>query len=281
MLLSAFLLVILAAILHALWNFTAKKVSGNLSVLYFGLLFGCIILLPLLFLFSPPSVFVPSAYPYVLATGVIHAFYFFLLSKAYNYGNISTVYPIARGSGVISTAVVAFLLLKEAISLFGVTGVLCTSIGILLIGLRRDEHTDHWRGVIFALLVGATIVCYSIVDKMAVRLIHPVVYIFGLFFFSMAFLTPYMVISRKSELCNAWRHFKKYSLIIGTGAAGAYLIILFVFRIAPVSYVVAVRELSVAVGALLGIRFLGEPLSMRKLTGIILVVLGLIVIKIA
>jgi drug/metabolite transporter (DMT)-like permease len=203
------------------------------------------------------------------------------LSKAYTYGNISTVYPIARGSGVISTAVVAFLLLKEAISLFGITGVLCTSIGILFIGMMRDEHANYWRGVIFALLVGATIACYSIVDKMAVRLIHPVVYIFGLFFFSMVLLTPYMVIDRRSELCEAWRNFKKYSLIIGAGAAGAYLIILFVFRVAPVSYVVAVRELSVVVGALLGMRFLGEPLSTRKLTGIILVVLGLIMIRIA
>jgi drug/metabolite transporter (DMT)-like permease len=237
--------------------------------------------LPLLFFFAPASVFVPSAYPYILATGIIHAFYFILLSKAYNYGNISVVYPIARGSGVISTAVVAFFLLREAISLFGIAGVLCTSIGILFIGLSRDEHADHRRGVVFALLVGMTIACYSIVDRMAVRLIHPVIYIFGLFLFSMAFLTPFMLISRKRELNNALRNFKRKSFVIGAGAAGAYLIILFVFRIAPVSYVVAVREVSVAIGALLGIKYLGESLSIRKAMGLILVVLGLIMIKIA
>jgi uncharacterized membrane protein len=116
---------------------------------------------------------------------------------------------------------------------------------------------------------------------MAVQLIYPIAYIFVLFFFTMVFLTPYMVLKRRNELGEAWKDFKKYSLIIGTGAAGAYLIILYAFRIASVSYVVAVRELSVAFGALLGIWFLGEPLSTKKAIGLILVVLGLLMIKIA
>lgn len=281
MLLSAFLLVICAAVLHALWNFTTKKVSGNLSVLYLALLFGCIILLPLSFFLPPNLVAIRAGYPYLLATGIIHAFYFFLLSKAYNHGNISTVYPIARGSGVIGTTVVAVYMLGDTISLFGITGVLCTAAGILFLGMRGGERVEYYRGVIFALLVGATIACYSIVDRTAVQLIQPVVYIFGLFVFTMVFLTPYMLVSKRDELREAWKTLKKYSLIIGGGAASAYLIILYVFRVAPVSYVVAVRELSVAVGALLGIWFLGEPLSIKKLIGIILVVLGLMMIKIA
>jgi drug/metabolite transporter (DMT)-like permease len=281
MLLSAFLLVIFAAVLHALWNFVTKKVSGNLSVLYFGLLFGCIILLPTLFFFSPTSVLVASTHLFLVATGIIHAFYFFLLSKAYKSGNISTVYPIARGSGVIGTTTIAIFLVGDTISLFGIIGVLCTAAGILFIGLRGNEQLEYYRGVILALLVGATIACYSIVDKMAVQLIQPVVYIFGLFFFTMVFLTPYMVLSRRDELRAAWETLKRYSLIIGAGAASAYLIILYTFRIAPVSYVVAVRELSVAFGALLGICFLREPLSAKKAIGLILIVFGLVMIKIA
>ena len=281
MLLSAFLLVIFAAVLHALWNFVTKRVSGNLSVLYFGLLFGCIILLPALFFFSPTSVLTRSTYPYFVATGIIHAFYFYLLSKAYSHGHISTVYPIARGSGVIGTTIVAIFLLGDAISLYGITGILCTTAGILFIGLRKDEGVEDYRGVGFALLVGVTIVFYSIVDMMAVQLINPIVFIFGICFLTVVFLTPYMIISRKNELINAWKNLKKYSLIIGGGAVGGYLIILFVFRIAPVSYVVAARELSVAFGALLGVWFLGEPLSMKKTIGLVLVVLGLVMIKIA
>ena len=281
MLLSAFLFVVFAALLHALWNFLTKRVSGNLSVLYIALLFGCIILLPALLFVSPDSLRMTTVYPFFLATGIIHTFYFLLLSKAYKSGNISTVYPIARGSGVIGTTAVAVFLLGDTISLFGITGVLCTAAGILFIGLKGDKQVDYYRGVIYALLVGATIACYSIVDKMAVQLIHPVIYIFGLFFFTMMFLTPYMVLSRRDELLSAWKILKKYSLIIGAGAASAYLIILYVFRIAPVSYVVAVRELSVLFGALLGIWFLGEPLSVKKAIGILMVVFGLVMIKIA
>ena len=93
----AFLLVLLSAVLHALWNYATKKVSGNLSVLYIGLILACGIFAPVLLLFPSSKILVVPAYPFVLATGMIHALYFYLLSKAYSHGSISTVYPIARG----------------------------------------------------------------------------------------------------------------------------------------------------------------------------------------
>jgi len=277
----AFSLVMLSALLHALWNYTTKKVSGNLSVLYIGLIFACGIFSPVLLLFPRSEIFVVPAFPFVLATGMIHALYFYLLSKAYTYGNISTVYPIARGCGVVGTAIVAALLLREAISFVGIAGILGTSVGILLIGVRRTEHIDYGRGLLFALLVGATIVLYYIVDKLAVRLINPVVYIYYMFLLSMLFLTPYIVFCRRKELAFALRKLKKYCLVIAVGAASGYLIILYVFQMTQVSYVVAVREVSVAIGALLGVKFLHEPLSLGKLVGVVLIVLGLVMIKIA
>lgn len=277
----AFSLVMLSALLHALWNYTTKKVSGNLSVLYVGLIFVCGIFSPVLLLFPRSDIFVIPAFPFVLATGMIHAFYFYLLSKAYAYGNISTVYPIARGCGVVGTAIVAALLLREAISFIGIAGILATSVGILLIGVRRTEHVDYGRGLFFALLVGATIVLYYIVDKLAVRLISPVVYIYYIFLLSMLFLTPYMFFCRRKELAFALRKLKKYCLVIAVGAASGYLIILYVFQMTQVSYVVAVREVSVAIGALLGVKFLHEPFSVGKLVGVVLIVFGLVMIKIA
>ena len=122
---------------------------------------------------------------------------------------------------------------------------------------------------------------YLIIDKMAVVYIDPVVYISGLFLLSMAFLTPYMLITRRSELTKAWRKYKRYSLIIGIGSAVGYLIILFVFRMAPVSYVVAVREVSVALGAILGMKYLYEARSGRKIFGIGLILVGLVLIRVA
>lgn len=82
--LLAFLLIILAAVLHALWNFAAKKASGNLSVIWISLLIATIFLIPFLFLLSPKDIFVFKALPFVLATGTIHAFYFFFWPKHTN-----------------------------------------------------------------------------------------------------------------------------------------------------------------------------------------------------
>ncbi len=277
----AFLLVILSAVLHALWNFATKKVSGNICVLYIGLLLACIIYVPFVLAFASSELFTPAAFPYILATGIIHTIYFFALSKAYNYGEISTVYPIARGTGIAGTALVASVLLQETLSLFGIIGILSIILGTFLIGLKHGDRKYHSVGLLFALVVGVMIASYSIVDKLGVGIMNPLVYLYSLILLTTIFLTPYIMIRERAELKNAWRKFKKYSMIIGIGSAGTYLIILYVFRLAHVSYVVSVRELAVAIGALFGFTFLHEQHPKRKIVGIICIVLGLIMIKIA
>lgn len=276
-----FLLVILSAVLHALWNFTTKKVSGNLGVLFVGLLFASALLLPFAGFIVFRDGLVVRSYLFIIATGVIHAFYFFFLSQAYAHGNISVVYPVARGCGVVGTAIMAIVLLRESVSVTGVSGILCASLGILLVGSGRGKGSDHQKGLAYAFLVGATMMFYSIVDKMAMAAVHPVVYISGLFLLSMLILTPYVLTKRSSELSDALAKYKRYSLLIGIGSAAGYLMILFVLRTARVSYVVAVREVSVAIGAVLGMIFLTEPVFIKKIAGIILVVLGVILIKLS
>jgi drug/metabolite transporter (DMT)-like permease len=276
--LAAFLLIILAAALHALWNFAAKKASGNLSVIWIGLAMATIAIIPFLFLLSPDQIFVLEAWPFVLATGIIHAFYFFALAKAYEYGDISIVYPLARGSGIAGTAIIAYILLQEKISFIGASGILFICLGTVSLGLN---NTHQKRGIFFSLLVAAMIIAYSIVDKLGVGIIHPLGYIFGLVFLTTIFLAPYMLINKQRELLSAIKNMKKYSLIIGLGSIGTYLIILFVFQITQVSYVVAAREISVAFGALLGIIFLKEQNSAQKMFCIICIVIGMFLIKIA
>src|SRR4030065_2911760 len=130
--LVAFLLIILAAALHALWNFAAKKASGSLSVIWIGLAMAAIAIIPFLFLLEPDQIFLLKAWPFVLATGIIHAFYFFFLAKAYEHGDISVVYPIARGSGIAGTTIIAYLLLQEKISLIGASGISFICLGTVL-----------------------------------------------------------------------------------------------------------------------------------------------------
>jgi drug/metabolite transporter (DMT)-like permease len=277
----AFLLVLLSAVLHASWNFLTKRVSGNLSVLYIGMTVMCVVLLPFVLFLWKSEPLTPSAYPFVIATGIVHALYFLALSQAYKYGNISTVYPVARGFGVIGTAIVAIAALNENVSLLGLCGIVSTGLGIFVIGMHVTEGSESRKGLLFAVLVGFTMIGYSIIDKSAMATVHPVLYVFWLLLLSMLLLTPYMVIARRRELAIAWKQYKKYALIIGLGATAGYLLILYVFRMAQVSYVVTVREFSVVLGSFLGVLLLREAISVKKLVGIFMVVAGLIMVRLA
>jgi uncharacterized membrane protein len=114
-----------------------------------------------------------------------------------------------------------------------------------------------------------------------VTLVSPTVYIFALFFLSALFLTPYVLLSvHGRELSDAWAGMKKYSVLIGVGSMGTYLIILFAFQVAKLSYVVAVREFAVVIGAVLGLAVLKERLSASKVLGIALITAGIVLIRI-
>lgn len=277
----AFLFVIISAFIHAFWNFSTKRVSGNISVLYIALWIACIVSIPFAVGISLSGIDILPAVPFILATGIIHAIYFFALSEAYNHGDISVVYPIARGSGVAGTALCANLLLNESISSVGCIGILFICFGTILIGFKGSYKKENYKDIFFALIVGLCIVGYSLIDKQAVGIINPVVYIFSMFLVATILLTPYILIKKRNELLRTWRKYKKFSIIIGIGSIGTYLIILFAFRLANVSYVVAARESSVAIGAIAGFIILNEKSTLRKIVGIFIIILGLIMVKIA
>jgi drug/metabolite transporter (DMT)-like permease len=218
---------------------------------------------------------------YVLATGILHTGYFALLAKAYETGEISVVYPVARGTGVAGTALLAWLWLHDTISLVGLVGLSAICIGTALVGYSVRRHREHLLPYVQALLVGAIITGYSIVDKRAVGAVHPVVYISGMFTVTAGLLAPYVLHYKRAACAYALRHRRGYIGLIGVGAIGTYLIILFAFRFGPVSYIVATREFAVVVGALLGFWLLKEPLTLRKVLGITAITLGVILVKLA
>ena len=127
--LFVFLLILLSAFTHALWNFFAKKASGNFPVLWNGLWIGNLVLLPYSLLLIINTGFPLSAMPFMVGSGVAHALYFFTLMRAYAKTDISIAYPIARGIGVGGTALVAIWLLHEVISTKGAAGILLICIG--------------------------------------------------------------------------------------------------------------------------------------------------------
>ncbi len=265
----------------ALWNFAAKKVAGNLSVLWLGICAASVLSWPFALRMYRPEEMALGGLGYILATGLLHTFYFGLIAKAYQTGDISLVYPVARGTGVAGTGLLAWLWLRESLALLGVMGVVAICLGTALLGSGQRGHGEGFTAYLYALAVGLTIALYSVVDKLGAGKVHPVVYILSMFTLTALALLPYMVKQRRSECREVLGQFKTYIGVIGVGSIGTYLMILFAYRLGPASYIVAVRELAVVIGALLGIVFLHEQMTLRKVTGMIAIVAGIILVKTA
>lgn len=276
---SLFTLAITAGLLHAVWNFASKKTKGNLSVLWLGQVFGVVLGAPLVGEVLISARITLAALPYILATGLVHAFYFYYLGKSYQYGEISTVYPLARGIGVAGTSILGIFLLREQFSLLGAFGIGAVCSGILLLGITGYHSGSNPLALRFAVAVGIIISGYSIIDKAAVAIINPVVYIVSQAFLVAVFLIPVILGRHREELKNAWLRLKKYCFVVGIGSMGTYLLILFAFQKGPAGYIVAIRESSVAFGSLLGFLLLREPFTLKKGIGITVITLGLLLIK--
>lgn len=277
---TSFALVLAAACLHAFWNLTAKRVSGNLGVFWLGLCMAGIVLAPIA-LNSAVHSFNLAGLPYLLATAVIHSAYFALLAAGYRQGELSTVYPLARGTGVAGTTVLAWAVIGERISVVGVLGIAVVCLGILLLGLRAHHHSAPTRSWLLALLIGFTITGYSLVDKLGVGIVRPLTYIAGLTTGTAIFLTPLVLVRYRKECRTAWRDHKGASLWVGLGSTCTYLLILVAFRLANASYIVAARELSIAVAVALGVAVLKEPLTPAKVVSTAAIISGVLLVKLA
>jgi len=286
-------LVLATATLHALWNFATRKSEGNIVAVWLSLAFTGLVTLPAAIATAIQEYITATALLYILATGVVHAAYFTLLAKAYRGGDISLVYPIARGTGVAGTAVVILFLAIEGVQPQAGGGIAAVCAGILLIGLgqmsRRNCTVSKTSAFGLALLVGVTIIGYNVVDKLAVSNgpagaartggLHPLVYICAMFLGAALFMTPYVVMSGRGRIADCWRTQKKYIAVIGPAALCTYLPILFAYRWEKATSIVAFREFSVVIGSVLGFLFLRERLTAPKAAGILLVATGLVLIK--
>ena len=140
------------------------------------------------------------------------------------------------------------------------------------------------QAIIFGLMCGATITTYSLVDKLGVEKMNPITYIFGMIAVELLGLVPYMLLSGPANraLCvSAVRAKKVFVAIVGIGAIGTYLIILYALSLAKASFVTALRESSVVFGAILGVVVLKEEVTKGMVLGVPCVVAGLVLIKLA
>jgi drug/metabolite transporter (DMT)-like permease len=269
----ALALVVLAAIAHAAWNVLAKTASGGATFVWLFSTLAAAIWLPvaaIALLIDPGEPVGLEGIAFMAGSGALHALYFVLLQRGYRDGDLSLVYPLARGTGPLLSTLAALVIFSErpsALALAG--GAIIVAAVLSLAGAgsgARTETEDRRRAVAFALLTGIAIASYTLWDKQAVGPLglQPVVYYWGTNVAETALLSAF-VVHRRAEVARTWRAYRAQALGVAVLSPLAYVLVLYALARAPVSYVAPARELSILVGAVAGTTILAEGHGRRRL----------------
>ncbi|RMD65327.1 MAG: EamA family transporter [Alphaproteobacteria bacterium] len=275
-------LVLLAAVLHATWNALVKAGGDRLIMITLVMAAPVPVCIAGLLLLPPLAL---AAWPFVLASAAIHYLYYALLVHSYRLGDLSQVYPIARGSAPALVAAAAWIFAGEPLRASEMAGVVIVSAGIMSLSWRRRaglREGEAWA-IGLALLNGLTIAAYLLVDGMGVRRSgHPLSYIAWLFVLEAAPLIILTLWRRRGDLVAAFRPHWRTGLGGGLIAGISYGIAIWAMGQGPMAHVVALRETSVIFGAAIGTLILKEPFGRRRIiaatvvaTGAVLLNLGL------
>ena len=279
---DALALVVIAAVLHAGWNFLLKKCGGGIGVLTLSAIVATVALTPfsLLLIFATSFTFTPTMIGVILGSGVLHLIYFLLLDRAYRSGgDLSVVYPLARATGPLLTIIVATLVFGERMSALALAGAVLIGVSALLLTGNPAKlfSREASAGAGFALLCGCMIATYTVWDKqtVAVLLIPPVVFDWGANLSRIAMLTPMAMRREPGAISRAWRDHRKTVIAIGVLSPLSYILVLTAMVFTPVSYVAPARELSILFAALLGAHALKEGDATRRTVAALGMVLGI------
>ena len=291
--LSALGLVLLAALLHAIWNLAAKRAGGDHRFSFIAAAMVTVGWLPVVLWTGLGEVLQWSAWVWacVLASAVLHLVYFIVLLHGYRVSDLTVVYPVARGSGPLLTVLGAALWLNEPLSLTGGTGALLVCAGVFVIaggpGLLRKAQEPAARarvlaGIRWGALTGAFIAGYTLVDGYAVKvlLVGPIVLDYLGNVLRLPFLAP-AALRDRAALAQAWRTQWRHALVVAALGPLAYVLVLYAVKLAPLSHVAPARELSMLFAALLGGQLLGEGDRVLRLAGAACIAAGVVTLALA
>jgi drug/metabolite transporter (DMT)-like permease len=273
-----FALVLGAALLHASWNALVKTGGDPFVRLAVVNLVGGLCALPLLSVVAAPA---PASWPYLFGSVVIHHAYYLALAYGYRFGDLSHVYPIARGIAPPLVALIAWAFAGEAPGALGLVAILVISGGILSLAVGDDGRLAAPKPLGFALATGVTIAGYTLCDGLGGRSAGDVFgYIAWLFVidavpFSVLVALRYRV-RLGAALARAWRP----AAIGGVLSVGAYGLVIWAMTRAPMAQVSALRETSVIMAALIGTRLLREPFGTRRVVAASLVAAGAVLLQV-
>jgi len=274
-----FLAVLFGAACHAGWNALIKVGLDPLSTTTLISLGAGLVALALAPLVGLPAW---AAWPWLIASVIVHLCYFASLIESYRTGDLGQVYPIARGSAPLMTAAATTGFIGEKLSLVGWTGIFSLVAGVLLLSARggRELAEVDRRAIGFALFTALTICAYSVVDGIGARLsANPNAYSVWLFIGIAVVMLPYAIYRDGPDVIPAMRRFWRRGLAGGALQLLSYGIAIWAMTAAPIAVVATLRETSVLFGAVIAVVVLKEPVRAARIVAACLIVCGLILIR--
>jgi drug/metabolite transporter (DMT)-like permease len=287
---AAIILILLAAFSHAGWNLLAKRLSEFDAVAYLWLAGLCSIALygPLAFIVAVAARprLGPPQFGWMAVSAGLHLAYFLLLQHGYRSGDLSLVYPLARGTGPMLSSLAAVLFFGERPGPSGIAGIVLVGAGVFLLGLpdRRQATVTSLTAVWFGLATGLFIAGYTLWDKQGVSAlgIPPLIYNWGEEVGRAALLTPLALRRhRRDTIRLLWTTRRPYVLACAALMPLSYILVLTALRFSDVSAIAPAREVSVLIGVGIGGRLLAEGGLRRRLVaagaiagGVIAIALG-------
>ncbi len=223
-----------------------------------------------------------EAWPYIAASVLVHSLYYMALLAGYRIGDLSFVYPIARGVAPVFIATGGYLWADERLSPIAILGLLIASSGIISIGFIGQHPKHVVMPFFYALLTGLCIASYSLIDGIGGRLSNNVfAYITWLFFLDAIPITLATIWLRRGQLISTLSQSWRVGVLGGCFAFMAYGLVIWAMSRAPMSEVSAVRETSVVFATLIGIFYLGESMRWSRIVASIMVAGGVILMQVA
>lgn len=271
-------LVLLAALMHASWNAVVKSDTDRQTSLALVMLAGIPFGLALLPFAGGMG---QEAWTWLGASVFVHCLYYACLLKAYRYGDLSQVYPIARGLGPLLVALTSGLVFSEVLLPHELAGVAIVSLGIASLAFGgRHSPAENRHALVFAVLTGLCIASYTVIDARGVRAAgDPLAYIAWLNIIEAPWIAVLALATRGRRFVAAVRLGWKKGLAGGIIAATGYAITMWAFSQSGAAHVAALREISVIFAAAIGALLLGEGFGWRRILAAILVAGGLILMN--
>lgn len=289
---TALILIIAASFIHATWNLLAKQIGGGASFVWLTATLSSLFYAPLviILLFWQPFVFGKIQIIFLFGSAVLHLAYFLVLQRGYQIGDLSVVYPLARGTGPTFSILGAILLFGERPTIWALIGGAMVITGVVMMAMtggaknstNKEKNNGFQKGIIYGTLTGFCIALYTLWDKNAVSkttAIPPLILDYASSIFRMIVLSP-IAFNKRSEIQHYKKHYLWKVIIVALLNPLSFILVLTALKFSPVSYIAPAREISILIGVIFGAKLLSEGNVKLRLCISGLMLVGIIILSV-